>query len=1374
MTIRSKTEYLQYIETILPDNSSRLISPADIRVAFRDLSDSVGRFLEDTSIVATNFSTNEERTTRGGDSSLSNIGLEGRTSVDNTAYGFESLTINYNGARNTAIGSRTLACNSFGSDNVALGFNALGSNTTGSGNVSIGSYSLVKNTRGNHNIAIGHGAAYYVKNNSNQKFYLGTYPNASGDCDTDINDSGRPPLLYGDLSTRQLGIGTDILVSTNVGLAVSGDVVPASGQVFSIGSGDYRFDGYFRNVYVDGDIDVPLAWRFDLSDQFGTSGTIDKDDQVYISGVSGVETFYDHDTRNMTISAQPVSGWASGNFSDITNTFIEISGKGGQLLTVSGLVDSVSGWARSYSDNYAHVSGYLVSGWADTTIKDYAYKSGVLVSGWADNNFAAISGFGGILTSISGKADGIVYLSSGWNKNYTEDYVDAKILAANSFAFWEIEGQFGGSGQIEHADTLVISGVSGIETHMNIDEDGTDTFYNLSVSAAPISGWTSGVFTEISGVDGIIDTRVAASAALISGFAYDIAVDKASDATAYTVNVSGWTDFQIDKYAFISGYQVSGWAFSDLLQISGWEPGRTIYDVSGHLQTSISDAVLEAGSYTFWEIEGQYGGSGQIHHSDTLSISGCSGIETRIQIGENLTENFYRLDISAAPISGYMEHRFSQSSGIITSLSGIDGIVSGAINASISDALEVASAEASSLDSSLKSDLTREEFTPIKQSIKDYAYNSGVLVSGWASSNFDAISGINGLLNTVSGKDDGLIYLVSGWNEKYTLDQIGKLSYPDGQDQYVNWFAEATTGPAQAVGASRYAKFIGKDGITTNIYNLDGKTQIDFSALAITDDLTEISGVGGLIDQKIDEAGADGTLFVFNVSDRFESTSQIGGNDTVMFSGASGIVAYVQEESDSRSRVIISAEDIRTDLTSLQDRVDCLVNVNCPGANSDSIQAVSGWAYSNFNTLSGVDPTIYGKSGLIWSISGQLTQTIKDKILDANAYDNWTISDADGPALEVRNGDAITFDSINGITVSRTAGTITVDAEPMSGVIFGELLAISGVGGFIDQKLSSTDLGLLGQAKNYTNNQILAVTGDGRWIDRKLNPISGIDGTISGAYDYTYLASGWNENYTYLSSGWSADQTYQISGVDGLLPSVSGWAEFTMDKYAYESGVLVSGWASGNFNTIYDDLAEISGVGGLIDQMDQNFYYGDSGIKLTEGNIFVTHGSGHFNKVITTKIDDASDPSGQIVADTGVSLPSYHDIVNASGYLITPRYNKLTTLKSSLPASPANSGAIVFANEYPYQSHADKWSRPTIIEGFMRDQLLPPNSYSTPTSGRMYVRDDNFLSSYEVYVTNRDFYLGISGTMMCVAMLVNGEYRPVYASPSGCGIREEV
>ena len=1382
MTIRTKSEYLEYIENILPDNTSRQISPADLRAAFTDLTDSVGVILDDTNITSKNFSSDSLRTTIAGDLALSQINLAGRSSIDNTAVGYKSLSINYTGSRNTSVGSLALACNSFGADNVAVGHNALGSNTVGSGNVAIGSYSLVENARGDFNIAIGHGAAYYVDDNSDFKFYLGAYPDASGGCDFTLQEDGIPPLLYGDLTTRQLGVGTNILVDENVGLAVSGDILPASGQRFTIGKTGYEWDAAFRNVTIAGTIDVPLAWSFTLSDEFGTSGVIDKDDIIMLSGVSGIDTFYFHEpvdgARVMNISALPLSGWTSGNISRLDSNILAISGDGGQLLSISGQLDNVSGWALYNFDtiypDLAEISGVdglidSVSGWADYNQNAISGFNGLLnelsgidngliyqVSGWATDEITAVSGTDGLLYDVSGNLggypNGLVYEVSGNIINY----VDAQVFNAGSFTFWEIEDSFNNSGQIEHSDTLIINGVSGVRVELGLDEDNVDTGYRLDISAAPISGWASGYIAE----------QVTASAILISGFAARIAEEEATEAyslaVADDIAISGWAEY---GFTALSGstpsfngqsgliWNVSGWAYNNLLQISGREPGREIYDVSGYLQNYVDSQVFQAGSYTFWSFEDVVGRSGQVEHSDNVIFRGVSGIDVEIGLDEEAVNTDYRIDFSAAPLSGYMMSQFDLVSGVREDISGVNGFVSGLVLDALNTAIDQIDDIAGALDSSQTASITETLIEPIEEDIIEISGRDGLIdqVSGWAGAYVE----YSGSLNS------DYTHAVSGWAAGYIIDQINNIDFPDGQDQYVAWFASANNGATQSIGPNKRVNYIGKDGISTTIRNNAGVNEIDFSALAITEDLTEISGVGGIIDQKIAQAGGEGNLYVWNIEDPSANTSQIGGGDNVLFSGISGISVFVEQDVD---QVLISAEGVQSALDTLEARVDCLVNVNCPDTASECCDNVSGWALSNFNTLSGLDPTIYGDQGLIWSVSGR----IDAKLIEENQYDYWNATDGT-TTKQISNTQTVKFEGVSGIFVDLDApnNTLRFDTGALSGLTVDGLLAISGVGGIIDERLSSTDMGVLGQAKAFTRSELLKVSGidngslykvSGYFTDLINDSISGVDNGL------IYQVSGWNENYTYEVSGWVDSNLVAISGSDGLIDAVSGYAADSLLSISGVGGQIdsVSGWAGYNFGVFYDDLVTISGVGGLIDQVEADPYYAASGLDLVN-NVFFTAGSGYFDKVILNRRDDASDPSGQVVANTG----QYHDIVNASGYLIAPRYDRLTNLKSSLPASPSNSGAIVFAGDTPYQSQANAWSKPPVIEGILVDQILGPPDYSNPTSGRITVKNDLFANDYEEYVINRDFFFEVSGGLFCVATLVNGEYRPIYASCSG-------
>lgn len=252
----TKAEYIASINGLLPDNATQEISPLDLRTSLIDLVDSVPNFLAGNVLNTTNFSTPDTRTTLAGGLALSSMFLASRTSVDNSAFGYASLRNNYNGSGNTAIGSYALACNLYGSSNTALGLLSLAGNTVGSGNIGIGNYTLYNNKKGNFNIAIGHGAGWYVNDETNYTFVLAATPISSDStCDASGNPvyTGESPLLFGNLNPSQhkLAIGTNSLHNFGI-LQVSGDISPATSGNFHLGRSQMSWSSINELIYFSG------------------------------------------------------------------------------------------------------------------------------------------------------------------------------------------------------------------------------------------------------------------------------------------------------------------------------------------------------------------------------------------------------------------------------------------------------------------------------------------------------------------------------------------------------------------------------------------------------------------------------------------------------------------------------------------------------------------------------------------------------------------------------------------------------------------------------------------------------------------------------------------------------------------------------------------------------------------------------------------------------------------------------------------------------------------------------------------------------------------------------------------------------------------
>jgi len=285
----SENQFLQRLNYYFPDNITQQISPKDIRDAFTDLVDSTQKTLESHTLISQNIKSVELRQTSVGEQSLTKTHLPYEDGEDNSAFGYASLQGNVFGDRNTALGSYSLSCNLDGDCNTAVGYSSSASNIQGNGNVSVGCKTLYNNRKGNYNIAIGHGAGYYINTNTDYQFFLGSHPEAS---DTDCLDGSGTPLLRGDLQELKLAVGTNEIHNYGT-LQVSGDVSPTTSRVsdlgnvnrawrsvngmlifpdpnnvksngniipcfegLSLGNPNLRWDGFFRDVNIDGNLTV--------------------------------------------------------------------------------------------------------------------------------------------------------------------------------------------------------------------------------------------------------------------------------------------------------------------------------------------------------------------------------------------------------------------------------------------------------------------------------------------------------------------------------------------------------------------------------------------------------------------------------------------------------------------------------------------------------------------------------------------------------------------------------------------------------------------------------------------------------------------------------------------------------------------------------------------------------------------------------------------------------------------------------------------------------------------------------------------------------------------------------------------------------------
>lgn len=303
--ILSKLVLVDNISREISDNSTGDISPYDIRHNLLDIIDSIHLLTSGENIVSRNFASFAERSTRAGLSTIHKFGLDGYTSIDNSAFGYESLKSNYQGSRNTALGSTAISCNIYGSDNVGVGYASLAGNTTGFGNVGIGSQTLSRNRSGNWNIAIGNAAGYYAKDLSN-KLFIASHPiDDQYICDNPLG-SGLTPLVHGNLDQANLKFGIAVNSLHDYGtLQVSGAISPSETALYDLGHPSARF----KDLYLASGLNLGTKYMSFGSNQsfYLNTNFIPSDNNSYNLGSSSLRWsrgFFDQIVANSLVATQ--------------------------------------------------------------------------------------------------------------------------------------------------------------------------------------------------------------------------------------------------------------------------------------------------------------------------------------------------------------------------------------------------------------------------------------------------------------------------------------------------------------------------------------------------------------------------------------------------------------------------------------------------------------------------------------------------------------------------------------------------------------------------------------------------------------------------------------------------------------------------------------------------------------------------------------------------------------------------------------------------------------------------------------------------------------------------------------------------------------
>ena len=875
MTSLSRLEFNSFIESTLPDNSSRQISASDLRQSFFNLADSISNFNATININALNFGTESLRTTFAGEDSLVRKDAVGFATQDNSAYGYASLQLTYTGLRNTAIGSHALSCASLGSDNVAVGVNALGGLTVGSGNVSVGNYSLLKKKTGNFNIAIGHGAGYVSHADSDFKFNLGVYPEASGDCET-THTFDKSPLLHGDLDTLQLAIATSGFRGDEK-LSVSGNIIPyESGVGFSLGSGEYRWDAYIQDLYVSGNITTQNpTYSLSISDGTSPSEVIASNEVVTISGISGIRTEYETSSNLMRVSAHPISGY-------LLQELNLLSGLAPAFGEDDGLIWNVSGWAKQYADGigisagaythwrvqdessvgenitdpstsentvtFAGVSGNFTNYRSDTNTLEISAKplsgvlqntidaSGTAISGWSDYNIFNENGYVGL---VSGWASDTI-INTG---NLLDGTITNTGEAVSGFAFTTIKHYANISGVAVSGWTKSVSGYfednfikdtpGGAYTKWIISDGTTikDVVNRDTVSFDGISGIETN-FREIAGDSYSIEISSRPLSGVLQEQITDIVKENGIIDSKLTSYVTNTTLESFNHSIFGGGDVLPEESLSGTLHATIDNSG----DFLLNLIHSSGNAISGWADYNFFNkdkdspdggivarVSGYAEDYADLKFSDLNDQNNPDGLYGHWKLKDDVG--------NTREVKRFKSVKFTGDKGLQANISDINGNfglqvsaegISGWADSTIyNSGLLVSGLLHSILDSS--GDALRHKVDASGNAIKSIIDASGTAISGWADYNFF--------------DEDGYVGLVSGW-----ASETFNIATPEGS--YTHWTISDGTNTDNIVQGDANIIFGGISGIETN-YRGDTHT-LEISARPVS----------GMVQHRIDASGS--------------------------------------------------------------------------------------------------------------------------------------------------------------------------------------------------------------------------------------------------------------------------------------------------------------------------------------------------------------------------------------------------------------------------------------------------------------------------------------------------------------------------------------
>ena len=384
-------------------------------------------------------------------------------------------------------------------------------------------------------------------------------------------------------------------------------------------------------------LDFFTSWE--IYGNAGPASLVDDQDSIGFLGRSGVETYYNSINKQLEINAGSLSGWANGTIVGTGTILANDIGESGM---------AISGWTWNNLDKL-YTSGNAISGWANGTIVGTGNalandigESGMSVSGWANGT---IIGTGTTLANDIGQSGMAV---SGWAA-YDIDKLYTSGNAISGWAWGNIDKLYTSGNAIsgwtrgtitQVRDSLIGDAPATLNTLGELADaiNGEHNFYQSIRNEIGQSGMS------VSGWAAYDIDKLYTSGNAVSGWADGTIVNTgttlANDIGESGMSVSGWAWGNIDKL-YTSGNAVSGWAEYHIFDL--YTSGMAI---SGWAK-AYADAISSAAGMTNWNVSDGAGGSESITEGATVEWVGRSGIDTYY----NSTNN--ELEINAGSLSGW-------------------------------------------------------------------------------------------------------------------------------------------------------------------------------------------------------------------------------------------------------------------------------------------------------------------------------------------------------------------------------------------------------------------------------------------------------------------------------------------------------------------------------------------------------------------------------------------------------------------------------------------------------------------------------------------------------------------------------------------------